>query len=85
MRLSSVLLAGTTAVHAINPIRKVVTRMQEMQKEVDAEGEAEKELFDKFMCYCKGNNESLQKQAEEATAAGEAHDKKELHISDASI
>jgi len=56
---------------AVNPIRKVVTLMQEMQKEVEAEGEAEKELFEKFMCYCKGNNDSLRKQAEDGAALGE--------------
>eukprot|EP00444_Apocalathium_aciculiferum_P033393 CAMPEP_0183493264 /NCGR_PEP_ID=MMETSP0370-20130417/183357_1 /TAXON_ID=268820 /ORGANISM="Peridinium aciculiferum, Strain PAER-2" /LENGTH=1097 /DNA_ID=CAMNT_0025686605 /DNA_START=63 /DNA_END=3353 /DNA_ORIENTATION=- len=37
----------------MNPLRKVVTLLQAMQKKVTAEGEAEKELFDKFMCYCK--------------------------------
>eukprot|EP00444_Apocalathium_aciculiferum_P041469 CAMPEP_0183551954 /NCGR_PEP_ID=MMETSP0371-20130417/70730_1 /TAXON_ID=268820 /ORGANISM="Peridinium aciculiferum, Strain PAER-2" /LENGTH=730 /DNA_ID=CAMNT_0025756773 /DNA_START=63 /DNA_END=2255 /DNA_ORIENTATION=- len=37
----------------MNPIRKVVTLLQQMQKKVTAEGEAEKELFDKFMCYCR--------------------------------
>jgi len=33
-----------------NPIRKVVTLMQNMQKEIEAQGAKEKELFDKFMC-----------------------------------
>jgi septal ring factor EnvC (AmiA/AmiB activator) len=40
------------AIHA-NPIRKVVNLLQLMQKKVTAEGEKEKALFDKFMCYCK--------------------------------
>jgi len=35
-----------------NPIRKVVTMLQDMQKSIEAEGEKEKELFEKFMCYC---------------------------------
>merc|ERR1719316_217545 len=35
-----------------NPIRKVVTMLQMMMKKVEAEGEKEKELFDKFQCYC---------------------------------
>jgi chromosome segregation ATPase len=43
-----------------NPIRKVVTMLQNMQKKVTAEGEKEKELFDKFMCYCKNGAGSLQ-------------------------
>merc|ERR1711972_1075975 len=37
----------------INPIRKVVTLLQMMQKKVTEEGEKEKDLYDKFMCYCK--------------------------------
>mmetsp|Transcript_98776 Transcript_98776/g.260712 ORF Transcript_98776/g.260712 Transcript_98776/m.260712 type:complete len:202 (-) Transcript_98776:92-697(-) len=36
-----------------NPLRKVVTLLQTMQKKVTTEGEAEKDLFEKFMCYCK--------------------------------
>jgi chromosome segregation ATPase len=46
---------------AANPIRKVVTMLQSMQKKVTAEGEKEKELFDKFMCYCKNGDEALAK------------------------
>merc|ERR1719410_2611331 len=38
---------------AANPIRRVVTLLQNMQKKVEAEGKKEKELFEKFMCYCK--------------------------------
>lgn len=36
-----------------NPIRKVVTMLQSMQAKVEEEGEKEKALFDKYMCYCK--------------------------------
>jgi len=43
-----------------NPIRKVVNMLQTMQKKVEAEGEKEKELFDKFMCYCKSSGGDLQ-------------------------
>merc|ERR1719498_2406612 len=39
-----------------NPIRKVVTLMQNMQKEIEAEGEKEKELHEKFLCYCKSTD-----------------------------
>jgi len=46
---------------AVNPIRKVVTMLQVMQKKVEAEGEKEKELFDKFMCYCKTSGGDLAK------------------------
>jgi len=37
---------------AANPIRKVVDMLQMMMKKIEAEGVKEKELFDKFMCYC---------------------------------
>merc|ERR1719382_1145561 len=33
--------------------------MQSMQKKVEAEGEVEKELYEKFMCYCKGSGDTL--------------------------
>merc|ERR1719458_1082986 len=46
---------GTTA----NPIRKVVTMLQAMQKKVTAEGEKEADLYKKFMCYCKTNGGNL--------------------------
>jgi len=42
-----------------NPIRKVVGMLQDMQKSVEAEGEKEKELFEKFMCYCNNGAGSL--------------------------
>jgi len=51
-----------------NPIRKVVTLMQNMQKEVEAEGKKEQELFEKFMCYCKGGTASLDKAIADASA-----------------
>jgi len=47
--------SATTA----NPIRKVVTMLQALQKKVEAEGAKEKELFDKFMCYCKTGGSTL--------------------------
>jgi len=38
--------------HAANPIRKVVTMLQQMQNKVTAQGKSDKVIFDKFMCYC---------------------------------
>eukprot|EP00421_Protoceratium_reticulatum_P007702 CAMPEP_0168372212 /NCGR_PEP_ID=MMETSP0228-20121227/8164_1 /TAXON_ID=133427 /ORGANISM="Protoceratium reticulatum, Strain CCCM 535 (=CCMP 1889)" /LENGTH=694 /DNA_ID=CAMNT_0008385111 /DNA_START=16 /DNA_END=2098 /DNA_ORIENTATION=+ len=35
-----------------NPVRKVVTLLQAMQKKVTEEGEKEAELYKKFACYC---------------------------------
>merc|ERR1719235_3167166 len=40
--------------------------LQMMQKKVEAEGEKEKELFEKFMCYCKSSKETLAKSIEDA-------------------
>jgi len=44
-----------------NPIRKVVTMLQQMTKKVEAEGEKEEELYKKYMCYCKTSGGDLQK------------------------
>jgi len=60
--------ANQQATAGANPIRKIVTLMQNMQKEIEAEGAKEQELFDKFMCYCSGNNGDLAK----ASADGRA-------------
>ena len=49
-----------------NPIRKVVTILQTMQKEIEAEGEMEQKAFDKFMCYCEGNTDGMGKSVEAA-------------------
>jgi len=63
-----VLALGLTAAAAdketgANPIRKIVTLLQNMQKEIEAEGAKEQELFDKFMCFCSGNNGDLTKKS----------------------
>jgi len=50
-----------------NPIRKVVTILQDMQKELEAEGVKEKASFDKFLCYCDGNTDGMSKDADEAS------------------
>merc|ERR1719456_1009966 len=62
-------LACTSAVEQqANPIRKVVTMLQSMEKKVTAEGEKEVELFEKFMCYCKNGDEALAKSIADAEA-----------------
>jgi septal ring factor EnvC (AmiA/AmiB activator) len=45
---------------AVNPVRKVVALLQMMQRKVSEEGEKEKELYEKFMCYCKNGGGALQ-------------------------
>merc|ERR1719197_1664215 len=59
--------ANAAAVQA-NPIRKIVTLMQDMQKEIEAEGEKEKELYDKFMCFCETGESDLTNTAASANA-----------------
>merc|ERR1719160_520514 len=43
-----------------NPIRKVVTMLQDMQKSIAEEGEKQEDLFDKFMCYCSNGEGALE-------------------------
>jgi len=70
MKSTTLLVALTAVANAsedrANPIRKVVTMLQMMSKKVEAEGEKEKEMYDKFMCYCKGGGEQLSGQVEGA-------------------
>jgi len=60
--------ANADADEGANPIRKIVTLLQDMQKEIEAEGAKEKELFDKFMCFCSGGAEELQKTIADAAS-----------------
>mmetsp|Transcript_55135 Transcript_55135/g.101093 ORF Transcript_55135/g.101093 Transcript_55135/m.101093 type:complete len:727 (+) Transcript_55135:55-2235(+) len=60
--------AVTEAEGRVNPIRRVVSLLQNMQKKITEEGEKELELFDKFQCYCKTSGATLK----ESVAAAEA-------------
>jgi len=55
-----------TAALAANPVRKVVTMLQMMMKKIEAEKVKEKELYDKFMCYCATADETLGKSIADA-------------------
>merc|ERR1719174_2088512 len=57
---SGVLSVGATEMRGANPIRKVVTMLQDMQKSVEEEGKKEEDLFDKFMCYCSNGEGALE-------------------------
>jgi len=48
-----------------NPIRRIVNLLQNMQKEIAAEGVNDKELNEKFVCYCTTNDGELSKGTEE--------------------
>jgi len=43
-----------------NPIRKIVTTLENMQKELEHEADNEKEIFDKAMCVCETGEKELQ-------------------------
>ena len=47
-----------------NPIRRIVTLLQDMQKEIETEGKKEEKAYDKFMCYCDGNTDGMKAAAE---------------------
>jgi len=68
---SLVIMTGATqqsskAMGVANPIRKVVTMLQNMLKKVEEEGETEKKLYDKFMCYCQSGGKQLEQSISEA-------------------
>merc|ERR1719174_232699 len=54
-----------------NPMRKIITMLQDMQKEIEREGETEKEIFEKAMCACETGQKELQKTIEDATSESE--------------
>jgi hypothetical protein len=65
----AVVLAGSASLaqekqalqtHA-NPIRRVVSLLQGLSQKITEEGEKEKKLFDKFMCYCKKARAEVEK------------------------
>merc|ERR1719171_3003920 len=59
--------AATEELHK-NPIRKVVSMLENMKKSVEEEGKKEQGLFDKFMCYCSNGAGAL----ETAIASGQS-------------
>jgi len=68
LKLLLVIAPASAVMHGANPIRKVVTLMQNMQKEVESEGAKEKELYDKFMCFCEQTGAETAKAASDASA-----------------
>jgi len=89
--------AGTQAASAqVNPIRKVVTMLQNMQTKITAEGEKKQKIFDEYMCYCKNADGTLGKsisaaenkipQVESAIAEGTAEKKQlQTELKDAQV
>jgi len=54
------------AEYAANPIRKVVTMMQNMQKKITAESATKEKAFDAYMCYCNNADGTLGKSIADA-------------------
>merc|ERR1719387_2846124 len=52
-----------------NPMRRIITMLQDMAKEVEREGEAEKEIFEKALCACEGGEKELDKTIADSEAA----------------
>merc|ERR1719238_2260670 len=44
---------------SVNPIRKVVTMLQNMQTKINAEGAKKEKMFDQYMCYCQNADGTL--------------------------
>merc|ERR1719440_47321 len=49
-----------------NPIRKVVSMLQNMQTKITAEADKKEKLYDKFMCYCQNGDAALKKSIADA-------------------
>eukprot|EP00933_Yihiella_yeosuensis_P061754 TRINITY_DN6459_c0_g2_i3.p1 TRINITY_DN6459_c0_g2~~TRINITY_DN6459_c0_g2_i3.p1 ORF type:complete len:671 (-),score=263.80 TRINITY_DN6459_c0_g2_i3:258-2270(-) len=62
--------SSSNAELAANPIRKVVTLLQKMAKKIEAEGEEEEKLAEKFECYCKKTKASLQAEIDKSVSVG---------------
>jgi hypothetical protein len=52
----------------VNPIRKIVGMLQDMQKELEHEADSEEELFEKAMCTCESGEKSLSSVIDESAA-----------------
>merc|ERR1719356_1446312 len=57
--LASSALAEQREAAMANPIRRVVSMLQALQTKVSEEGEAEKKIYEKYMCYCKSGASDL--------------------------
>merc|ERR1719174_312944 len=68
LALSATATSVGSELRGSNPIRKVVTMLQDMQKTVESEGKKEEDLFEKFMCYCSGGEGALEASIQQGKA-----------------
>merc|ERR1719240_2407759 len=57
------------AVTKENPMRKIITMLQDMANELEREGEIEKEIFDKAICACENGEGDLNKVIDDSAAS----------------
>lgn len=57
--LENVSAVGSKTQMLANPIRKVVTLMQRMQKQIEEEGKEKEKALETFLCYCKNGDANL--------------------------
>jgi len=57
--LLSMVASPAEAIAAPNPVRRVLTMLQMMQKKVVKEGKSQHALFDKYMCYAQSRMQKL--------------------------
>jgi chromosome segregation ATPase len=50
----------------VNPIRKVVVMLQNMQKKIAAESDKKEKMYDQYMCYCENADGTLGKSISDA-------------------
>merc|ERR1719174_2307119 len=74
LALSATATSVGSELRGSNPIRKVVTMLQDMQKTVESEGKKEEDLFEKFMCYCSGGQSALDASIQQGQAQMESLD-----------
>jgi len=59
-------VASNAGAVEVNPIRKVVTMLQNMQTKITAEGAKKEKMFDAYMCYCNNADGTLGKSISDA-------------------
>jgi chromosome segregation ATPase len=62
-----VFASAAEADETANPIRKIVTMLQQMQVEIEAEAEESKKMYEKFMCFCDSNIGQTTKEIDDGT------------------
>ncbi|CAK0855898.1 unnamed protein product [Prorocentrum cordatum] len=70
------LAPGQASEHRANPVRKVVTMLQNMKQQVKEEGEKEKKAYEEFACYCKTGASTLETSMEASRGKIEALESK---------